>query len=127
MSEKIIEICKFNAELNVLLETDFPAFPIFKSKGLYSHLVNRKHFVALKYFDLLPEIITFPHYIGFSDDSLKVVRSYDDHIYAVIKRDKNHNHWYVATMFNIKESKLNSYLQSGRLKKVDIDLLAEKC
>ena len=47
-----------------MLGTEYEAFSIYKSKGLLAHLINRKHFVAAKYIDYLPDIIRQPDYIG---------------------------------------------------------------
>ena len=58
LNEKLIKIATFNTELNALLGTDFQAFSIYRSKGLLTHLINRKHYTAAKYIDYLPEIIS---------------------------------------------------------------------
>ena len=81
MSDKLILVTTFNTKLNTLLGTDFPAFNIYRSKGLLTHLINRKHFTAAKYIDLLPDIISFPNYAGYTDGCIELVKEYKDNIF----------------------------------------------
>lgn len=118
MSDKLILVTTFNTKLNTLLGTDFPAFNIYRSKGLLTHLINRKHFTAAKYIDLLPDIISFPNYAGYTDGCIELVKEYKDNIFISIKLDNKNNHHYVATMFDAKSGKIDAYVRSGRLKKV---------
>ncbi len=118
MSEKLIKIAAFNTDLNALLGTNFQAFSIYRSKGLLAHLLNRKHFVAAKYIDYLPEIITSPDYAGYTNGNIELVKKYRDNIFISIKLDTKRNQHYVATVFDVKTGKIESYIRSGRLKKV---------
>ena len=118
MSDKLIKITTFNTDLNTILGTDFPAFSIYRSKGLLAHLINRKHFTAAKYIDYLPEIISDPDYAGCNSESIELVKIYKDNVFISIKLDKKKNKHYVATMFDAKTGKIDAYVQSGRLKKV---------
>lgn len=119
MSDKLIKIARFNTSLNNLLGTDYPSFEIYRSKGLLAHLINRKHFVAAKYIDFLPEIISSPDYAGCYNGNLELVKIYRDNIFLCIKLDVKKNRYYVATVFDVKMSKIESYVNSGRLKKVE--------
>lgn len=116
MSEKLIKIAKFNTALNEQLGTDYPAFDIYRSKGLLSHLINRKHFTAVKYIDYLPEIITSPDYAGLYNGDIELVKVYKDNIFISLKLDTKRNQHYVATVFDVKSAKIESYVRSGRLK-----------
>ena len=115
--DKLIAVARFNTELNRYLDTDYDAFIIFRSKGLLAHLIKRQHFQAAKYYDYLPDIITNPDYIGLNGSVLEMVKCYKDNIFITIKLDIKKNRYYVATMFDIKEAKLDSYIRSGRLVK----------
>lgn len=115
----LIKIAFFNTKLNALLGTEYEAFSIYKSKGLLAHLINRKHFVAAKYIDYLPDIISQPDYIGIHNDSIELVKCYRDNIFISVKLDVSRSMYYVATMFDVKQSKIESYVKSGRLIKVD--------
>ena len=48
----------------------FLAMPLYRSKGLLTHLIKRKHFSAAKYIDSLSEIITEPDYAGYTEGTL---------------------------------------------------------
>ena len=119
MSDKLIRIAAFNTELNNLLGTDFESFDIFRSKGLLAHLINRKHFTAAKYFDYLREIIESPDYAGYYDGNIELVKVFKDNIFISIKLDRKKHQYYVATMFDVKRGKVESYVKSGRLKMVE--------
>lgn len=116
MQEKLLKIAVFNTELNRLLETDFAAFDIYRSKGLMTHLLKHKHFAAAKYIDYLPDIIANPDYVGYKDGSLEMVKVYKDNVFISIKYDEKSNKYYVATIFDIKTSKIVAYEKLGRLK-----------
>ena len=118
MSNKLIKVSKFNTDLNILLGTEFPAFTIYRSKGLLAHIINRKHFTAAIYIDLLPEIITDPDYAGYNNNTIELVKIYKDNVFIIIKLDDKKNKHYVATVFDTKKSKIDAYVKSGRLKKV---------
>ncbi len=120
LSDKLIKIATFNTELNALLGTDFQAFSIYRSKGLLTHLINRKHYTAAKYIDYLPEIISSPDYAGYTDGNIELVKIFKDNIFISIKLDGKRNQHYVATMFDVKTGKIEAYLKSGRLKKVEL-------
>lgn len=111
MREKLLKIAIFNTDLNRLLGTDFPAFTVYRSKGLMTHLLNRKHFTAAKYIDYLPEIITSPDYAGYKDGSIELVKVYKNSIFISIKLDEKLNEYYVATVFDIKISKIETYVK----------------
>ena len=118
MSDKLVRIASFNPKLNELLGTEFDCFSIYKSKGLLTHLIKRKHYTAAKYIDYLPDIIDFPDYVGYYDGNIELVKIFKDNIFISIKLDQKKQKYYVATVFDVKRSKIESYLKSGRLKKV---------
>lgn len=86
-----------------------------------THLINRKHFVAAKYIDYLPEIITSPDYAGIHDDNIELVKCFKDNIFISVKLDTKKSKYYVATVFDVKQSKIDSYVRSGRLIKIDVE------
>lgn len=118
---KLIEIAHFNTKLNPILGTQFEAFKIYKSKGLLTHLIKRKHFVAAKYIDDLSQIIINPDYVGYYNENIELVKIFKDNIFISIKLDVKKSKYYVATVFDVKQSKIDSYIKNGRWKKVDID------
>lgn len=55
---------------------------IYRSKGLPSHIVKRKHYRCLKYIDYIPDIILKPDYIGINPNeqgkSIELIKRYAD-------------------------------------------------
>ena len=47
--EELIKVGKYNLEFNDILGINIDELEIFRSKGLPSHMVKRKHFKCLKY------------------------------------------------------------------------------
>lgn len=116
---KLIKIANYNKELNPIINADFESFAIYRSKGLPVHLMKRKHYTAAKYIDFLSDIIEKPDYAGIYNGSIELVKCYKDNIFVSIKIDVKRKHYYVATMFDVKKSKIDSYVKSGRLKTVN--------
>lgn len=119
--DKLIKIANYNTKLNHFLGTEFESFTIYRSKGLLTHLINRKHFVAAKYVDYLPELIISPDYAGTHDGNIELVKSFKDNIFISVKLDTKESKHYVATVFDVKQSKIDSYVRSGRLIKIDVE------
>ena len=92
---------------------------IFRSKGLLAHLLKRKHYKAAKYLDFIPEIINSPDYVGFYDGQIEFVKIFKDNIFLSIKLDESKDIHYVATLFDVSMAKIETYCNSGRLKKLD--------
>ena len=63
--DKLIKVAHYNTKLNSVLGFDYSAFTIYRSKGLLTLLIKRKH--------------------------------------------------YIATVFDVKKGKIDSYVKSGRL------------
>ena len=122
-SDKLYQVARFNTELNKILNTSYEAFIIYQSKGLLAHLLKRKHYVAAKYIDNIPEIIRKPDYIGTYNGSIEFVKCYKDNIFISVKLDSKRNKYYVATAFDVKQGKIESYVKNGRLKKVEANML----
>jgi len=112
---QLVEVTKFNTKLNAVLGTNYDAFVIYKSKGLLTHLLKRKHFIAIKYIDYLPEIINQPDYVGIYNQNIEMVKCLGDNIFVSIKIDAKKSKYYISTVFDVKESKISSYVASGRL------------
>ena len=117
--DKLIRIASYNTNLNHWLCVEYISFPIYRSKGLLTHLINRNHFVAAKYIDYLPEIIKTPDFAGVHDGNIELIKCFKDNIFISIKLDVKNNKYYVATVFDVKQSKIDSYVRSGRLVKID--------
>lgn len=116
---ELIEIASFNTKLNNWLGTTYKSFTIYRSKGLLAHLINRKHFVSAKYIDYLPDIINHPDFAGIHDGNIELIKCFKDNIFISIKLDSKKSKHYVATIFDVKQSKIDSYIRSGRLIRID--------
>lgn len=71
--DKLIKVANYNTRLNSILCTDYSSFAIYRSKGLVTHLIKRKHFTAAKYIDCLEDIITYPDYAGCYNGNIATV------------------------------------------------------
>ena len=121
--DKLIPVGEYNKRFNELLKINITQQKIFRSTGLVTHLIKHKHINCLKYMDRISEIIENPDYIGINpnekNDSIELVKIYDDNILVGIKVDTSSNSLYVSTMFDIQESKLQRRIHSGRLIKFE--------
>lgn len=119
-TDDLIKIGKYNIKFNDILKTDLPELEIYVSKGLKTHIKKRKHYKALGYFDKISEILKSPDYIGINANeegkSFEVIKIYKDNVMVCIKYDEENNYFYVSTMIDIHQSKINRRLYSGRLK-----------
>lgn len=108
-------------KLNISTEVE----KIIISKGLKSHVVKHKHANVVKYFSEIENIIKNPDYIGINPrekgTSLEYLKVLDDNILLAVKLDSKRNYFYTASMYEVTEAKLKSMLNSGRIKKYNID------
>ena len=118
-SDKMIFVAEIPITLLSFLGIQKQQIKIYRSKGLLSHLLKRKHYKAAKYLDFIPEIVNSPDYAGFYDGQIELVKIFKDNIFLSIKLDETKDLYYVATLFDVSESKIEAYCKSGRLKKLD--------
>ena len=116
--EKLILLAKISHKLSQIIGEQYKDIEIYRSKGLLAHLLKQKHFVAAKYLDYIPEIINNPDYAGITNGRIELVKCFKDKIFISIKLDQTKNVYYVATIFDVRQSKIDSYCKSGRLKKL---------
>lgn len=123
--EKFVEIGEYYQELNNIAGSNLPLQKIFRSKGLPTHLIKKKHFSCIKHIDNIPDIIKNPDYIGINPneygDTIELIKVFKKNILVGIKLNGNENYLYISTMYELQESKLNRRLHSGRIKKFSID------
>ena len=90
--EELLRVGKYNLKFNELLGIDIKDFEIYRSKGLPSHMVKRKHFNCLRYIDYIPDIILEPDYIGVNPNeqglSIELIKRYADNV--LIGRSEEH-------------------------------------
>ena len=128
--EQLIKVGKYNLDFNALLGIEIDELDIYRSKGLPSHMVKRKHYKCLKYIDYIPDILIDPDYIGINPnedgDTIELIKVLDKNILVGVKLDIDENYLYVSTMHEIQESKLQRRIHGGRIKKFDIDIDKDK-
>lgn len=47
--------------------------------------------------------------------NIELVKCYNDNIFVSIKLDEKESKYYIATVFDVKKGKIDSYVKSGRL------------
>lgn len=123
--EELLKVGEYNPKFNEILGIDIGNLEIYRSKGLRSHMVKRKHFKCLKYIEYIPDIILNPDYIGINPNepstSIELVKRYADNVMIGIKLDTDGEYLYVSTMHDIQESKIARRLHGGRLKEFLVD------
>ena len=128
--DELLRVGKYNMELNDILGININELEIYRSKGLPTHMVKRKHYNCLKYIDYIPEIISSPDFAGINPNengiSLELVKRYSDNVMIGIKLDTDGEYLYISTMHDIQESKIQRRLFSGRLKQIMIDKKKDK-
>lgn len=129
-NEELLRVGTYNPKYNNILGITLKNLDIYRSKGLPSHMLKRKHYKCLKYIDYIPDIISSPDYIGTNpneqDTSIELIKKYKDNILIGIKIDANNEYLYVSTMHDVQESKIARRLHSGRLKPFALDTTSEK-
>lgn len=119
MDESNFTVGTYSGQYDILLGVSLPKLNIVQSEGLKKH-ISKKHPSCLKYLSKISEIISSPDYIGINPkerNSFELIKKYDDNVLIGIKLDIKNNYYYVATLHDIKQSKINHRLFSGRLKK----------
>ncbi|MFZ2539311.1 MAG: hypothetical protein WAX04_10475 [Oscillospiraceae bacterium] len=109
---------KYKQVFNDTLAINLPCETIYQSIGLKVH-VSKKHSHCLKYLNSISEIISSPDYIGCNpkeSSSIEFIKCYDENIKVAVKLDTRKNYLYVASLYDIKDAKLQTHLHSGRLK-----------
>ena len=123
--EGLLKVGKYNPKFNAILGIDINDLEIYRSKGLPSHMIKRKHYNCLKYIDYIPDIILTPDYIGVNPNeqglSIELIKRYADHVLIGVKLDTEGEYLYVSTMHDIQESKISRRLHSGRIKPYSVD------
>lgn len=117
--DKLIKVGRLNSKIDKLVGKTISNIDIFRSKGLLTHLLKRKHYTAAKYLDYLPEVLQTPDYVGYVDGVVELVKLFKDDIFVSVKLDSSRELYYIATMFDVKKSKIETNVKSGRWKKLD--------
>lgn len=102
---------------NTLLSLSLPCGPIYKSSGFAVH-IRKRHPGYEKYIDQISDIIAAPDYIGCNPrepDSVELIKVFSENIQIAVKLDRKAGYLYVASLYDVKQSKIDRRLAGGRL------------
>lgn len=119
MPNKLIQVGQYIQEFNMLTGRSLPCGDIFQSVGLEIH-IKKHHPKEVANISLIPEIISNPDYVGThprEPDSIELVKVLSKNVMVCIKLDSRNGYLYVASVFEISNSKLANRVSSGRLKR----------
>ena len=111
----------YREQFNILLAASLPCGPIYKSDGFAAH-IKKRHPGYEAYIDRIPEIIAFPDFIGRNPkepDSIELIKVFSENIQIAVKLDQKRGYLYVASLYDVKRSKVERRLAGGRLVKYE--------
>ena len=89
-------------------------------ENLRKHLEKRNHDNMIKYLSRISDLLENPDYIGINPRekgrSIEYVIQLDENVLIGIKLDYKNEYFYIATMHEISELKLNQRIKNGRIK-----------
>lgn len=119
------EIGFINKTIRSKLNISTNADKVFISDGLIKHLEKRNKQNIFKYLNEIENIINNPDYIGINprekETSLEYVKILSDNVLVGIKLDMKNDYFYVATIHEISNLKLNQRIKNVRLLIFDND------
>lgn len=100
------------------LNSNIPQAPIYIDEGLLVHLRDRGHSNMIPYFNKVGDMIQNATYIGQNTrhiNSLEFIYVTDENVQIAIKLNISEGYYFVATMHEVTDSKINKRLKSGRI------------
>ena len=89
-------------------------------ENLRKHLEKRNHDNMIKYLSRISDLLENPDYIGINprerEKSIEYVIQLEENVLIGIKLDYKNEYFYIATMHEISQLKLNQRIKNGRLK-----------
>lgn len=120
MKDKNIKVGVYREKFNDLTGQQLPLLDIMQSvPGLEKH-INKRHPACLKYIGNISDIIQTPDYVGKhpkENNSIELVKVYRENIQIAVKLDKKNGYYFVASLYEVSEKKVQERLFSGRLQK----------
>ncbi len=118
MAASLTKIGIYKNEYNIKLSVSLPCLDIMQSSGLAVH-VQKNHPNQIQYLNNIQDILNYPDYIGMNPNqpnSIELIKCYSDNILIAIKLDIANNYYYIASLYDVTQAKINNNLNSGRLK-----------
>lgn len=119
MKGSLHKVGTYQQKYNSLLNISLPILDIFRDDGLTKH-IKQRHANCLQYLSNIPMILNNPDYIGMNPkepNSIELIKTFGDNIQIAIKLDSNNGYYYIATIHEVSNVKIQKRIQSGRLKK----------
>ena len=120
MDDKLFPVGGQTERFDAYVSFELPEGNVYQSKGLEKH-ISKKHPDCMKYLDRIPEILNEPDYIGVNPkipNSFELVKILDANIQIAINLDLGENYLYVASLYDISDSKLRNRVNSGRYQRL---------
>ena len=113
-----------NLIINIANLANAPRKLKVSEESLQKHMFKRHHEKCLTYINKIPEIIENPDFVGrnkkISTRSFECIKRYRaDNILVAVKLEKRGEYYYVASMYEVTDAKLNRMEQSNRVKRID--------
>ncbi len=121
MKSKLEKVGDYIEKFNEYTGQDLPCGPIYQSAGLASHVRRHHPETGVSLLPYVPRIIAAPDYVGKHPkerDSVELVKYVDRQVMVCVKLDSKNGYLYVASVFEINQSKLEHRVNSGRLRKL---------
>lgn len=79
------------------------------------HMIDRHFSIYDKYFECIPDIISSPDYVGKhpSGGSIEYIKEYGERVLLGVRISQSRR-LYARSLYEISDTKLQSYLKSGR-------------
>lgn len=119
MKNSLHKIGVFRQVYNNMLGASLPLLDIYQDDGLFVH-IQQRHPNCLKYLPQIQNILESPDYIGSNPkepNSIELIKNIGNNIQIAIKLDSANGYYYIATLHEVSNVKINSRLNNGRLKK----------
>lgn len=116
--EALFEVGIYTESFNQITGQSLPCGSIMQSSGLRVH-IRKHHPEIVDFMDLIPVIIKHPDFIGHNPrepQSVELVKRLEKNLMVCVKLDYEKGNLYVASLYDITDSKLESRIRSGRLK-----------
>lgn len=120
MGNKLFVVGTYVEKFNEITGQHLPCGSIYQSTGLVSHVCRHHPDTGATLLPYVPVIIEAPDYVGRNPkepNSVELVKQIDQQVMVCIKLDSKNGYLYVASVFEIKQSKLERRIASGRLQK----------
>lgn len=113
---------KVEINFEKIVGLEYPIEKLLVSEGLEKHL-KKRHPQMIKYIDDIPDFVNHPDYYGFNlrqpIDSFECIKIVEENVLVAIKFDKKGKYYYVSSIYDVTEGKLEHMIKNGRIVKFD--------